>query len=66
MAKKKEVSKPISYVHVDTFLESAKFVYPELNSMTIAGFKALMADEPYQNSMLVFKKYLEEYLGVHR
>lgn len=66
-AKQKEVvqaPEPVSYVHVDEFLETAQVIYPEdMNAMTIAGFKAYVAPKVYFKDELELKEKLDTYLG---
>lgn len=51
-----------SYVHIDTFLETAKVVY-EMTDIQVAGFKAYMGDTPYLHSDAEFIEPLKTYLG---
>lgn len=64
---KKEVVKapePVTYVHIDEFLETAQVIYPEdMNAMTIAGFKAYVAPKVYFKDEMELKEKLDTYLG---
>lgn len=62
-AVKTDSHKPLHYIYVDEFLETAKYLYP-LNKVNIAGFKAHMVQKPYQTSMKAFQVELEKYLGL--
>lgn len=61
MEKPKKKAK--SYIHIDMFLQTAKFKY-NLNRVHMTGFKAYMFGKHYQHSSAEFEKHLKEYLGV--
>ncbi|AAX92452.1 hypothetical protein TwortDSMZ_103 [Staphylococcus phage Twort] len=50
------------YVHIDTFLDTAKTVF-HLSEGQCEGFKALMSGKHYQFQETDFLPYLEDYLG---
>lgn len=56
----KEVVLP--YVHVDTFLDTARVIYG-MDNMQVEGFKAYMEGNQYQKGEKAFLPYLNEYLG---
>lgn len=60
---KYEAPQKVSYIHVDTFLKSVKYIYPDISYMQIAGFKGYMQGRQYMTSMEAFKKELDTYLG---
>lgn len=57
-------SEPVSYIHIDEFLETAKAIYPnDINAMVIAGFKAHLAPNLFFIDELELKNKLDIYLG---
>lgn len=54
---------PQQYVHIDTFLETAKVVY-SMNGMQVSGFKAFMQGNHYQLGDNAFVPHLKKYLGI--
>lgn len=60
---KETTPKPVTYITIDEFLDSAKFVYPELNAIVISGFKSTLGGKTYFESEADLKKKLDEYLG---
>lgn len=51
------------YVHIDTFLETAKVIY-SMNSIQVSGFKAFMQGNHYQLGDNAFVPHLKKYLGI--
>lgn len=60
---KAETPDKVSYIHVDTFLKSVRYIYPDISYMQIAGFKGYMQGRQYMTSMESFKDELDKYLG---
>lgn len=64
---KKVKEKPVGqsrqpYVHIDTFLETARVLY-EMNEMQVQGFKSFMSGKHYQKGDEAFIPPLKKYLG---
>lgn len=64
-APKKVVSPPapVSYTHIDTFMQTAAPMY-NLSSVQVAGFKAKMQGKHYQRDQKVFIDALKEHFNI--
>ncbi len=60
---KKEDKKHGGYVHIDTFLNTAKVLY-SMDNIQEAGFKAYMSGNHYQRKDEDFIPHLKKYLGI--
>lgn len=58
----KKTPKFNGYVHIDTFLETARTLF-EMKNTQVAGFKAYMEGSHYLFSEQEFLPHLEKYLG---
>lgn len=56
-------AKTLQYVHIDTFLETARVLY-SMNDVQVQGFRAYMQGSHYQKGDVAFVPYLEKYLGI--
>jgi len=54
---------PVSYTHIDTFLQTAIPMY-NLTSVQAAGFKAKMNGKHYQRDQQVFIDALKEHFNI--
>ncbi|WNO29815.1 hypothetical protein [Bacillus phage SDFMU_Pbc] len=61
--KKAVYPKPRSYIHIDTFLQTAQQLY-ELSSVEAAGFKAKMRGRHYQHDEKVFLEELKKHFKI--
>lgn len=58
----KEQPTSSGYVHIDVFLDTAQVIF-NLHPYQVAGFKAFMTGQHYQNKDTDFIPFLEKYLG---
>lgn len=58
----KEKKKRKPYIHIDTFLQTAKVMY-DMTNVQVAGFKGRMNGRHYQRGEEVFTIELEKYLN---
>jgi hypothetical protein len=56
--------KPKKYLHIDTFLLTAKPLY-KMSNMQVAGFKMRMKGQHYQYDEQVFINELKKYLDIN-
>lgn len=61
--KKAIYPKPRSYIHIDTFLQTAQQLF-DLSSVEVAGFKAKMRGRHYQHDEKVFLDELKEHFKI--
>ncbi|UNA01486.1 hypothetical protein MG295_00069 [Bacillus phage vB_BcgM] len=61
--KKTKVEPLMPYVHIDTFLETAKYMF-ELSDTQLAGFKASMNGQHYQRDELIFLDNLKKHFNL--
>lgn len=53
----------LPYVHIDTFLQTAKHLYG-LSDMQLAGFRAKMNGQHYQRDELIFLAELKKHFNL--
>lgn len=53
-----------SYISIEQFLETARFVYPQLNAIVESGFRATLEGNQFFEDEQELKKKLEDYLGI--
>jgi len=61
--KKTKVEPLKPYVHIDTFIQTAKHLY-RLSDTQLAGFKALMNGQHYQRDELIFLDNLKKHFNL--
>ena len=64
-AKKNVTPQPVkAYINIEDFLETASFLYPQLDAIAKGGFIASLEGKRYFNDELALKNKLETYLGI--
>lgn len=64
-AKKNVTPQPVkAYINIEDFLETASFLYPQLDAISKGGFIASLEGKRYFNDEVALKNKLETYLGI--